>query len=118
MSGDFFYFCRMGIILFDDNAHYNLRPLTFTRPVAGLRVGILTIAEKWSKCLNAPHSFLTQPYLQGKFSVNIENENIFINGTLCPDEFLLEAIDKLNFGEALKYNDILAAVKLTSSDAL
>lgn len=118
MSGDFFYFCRMGIILFDDNVHYNLRPLTFTRPVADLRIGILTIAEKWSKYLNAPYSFLTQPYLQEKFPVNVEEQNVFINGSFCPDEFLLEAIDKLTPGEALKFNDTLIAVKLNGTDAV
>lgn len=118
MSGDFFYFCPMGIILFDDNAHHNLRPLTFTRPVADLRIGILTIAEKWSKYLNLPYSFLTRPYLQEKFPVTTDDKNIFINGSFCPDELLLEAIDKLEQGHALKYNDLLVAVKLGLTDAV
>jgi hypothetical protein len=56
----------MGIILFDDNAHNTLLPLTYTRPVADLRIGILTIAEKWGKYLNADFSFHTEAYLQGK----------------------------------------------------
>jgi hypothetical protein len=60
----------MAIILFDDNAHKTLLPLTYTRPVADLRIGILTIAEKWAKYLNNEYSFYTQPYLQAKFPVN------------------------------------------------
>ena len=47
----------MAIILFDDNAHKTLLPLTYTRPVADLRIGILTIAEKWAKHLNTDYSF-------------------------------------------------------------
>jgi UDP-N-acetylglucosamine diphosphorylase/glucosamine-1-phosphate N-acetyltransferase len=107
----------MAIILFDDNAHKTLLPLTFTRPVADLRIGILTIAEKWAKYLKSDFSFHTQSWLQGKFPVNITAENIFINGAVCPDEELLEAIDKLQYGEVLKYGDQLIAVKLTEDFA-
>jgi UDP-N-acetylglucosamine diphosphorylase/glucosamine-1-phosphate N-acetyltransferase len=107
----------MAIILFDDKAHQSLRPLTFTRPVADLRIGILTIAEKWAKYLNSTYSFYTQEWLQGKFPLTITAENLFINGALCPDEQLLEAIDKLNTGDLLKCGDRLLAVKLRESDA-
>jgi UDP-N-acetylglucosamine diphosphorylase/glucosamine-1-phosphate N-acetyltransferase len=107
----------MAIILFDSNAHQTLLPLTYTRPVADLRIGILTIAEKWGKYLNSDFSYHTEPYLSTKFPIKIEAENIFINGAVCPDENLLEAIDKLHIGEALKHNDQLLAVKLPESDA-
>ncbi len=107
----------MPLILFDDNAHLTLRPLTFTRPVADLRIGILTIAEKWAKHLNDTFSFHTQPYLQGKFPVQVAQHNIFINGCICPDEHLLEAINALNTGYALYHHDQLVAVKLDESDA-
>ncbi len=102
----------MAIILFDDNAHQTLRPLTFTRPVADLRVGILTIAEKWSQRLNATHSFLTQPYLQEKFPLTKSSNAIYINGSVCPDEVLLEAIAALKPGEALKQQTLLIAAKV------
>jgi UDP-N-acetylglucosamine diphosphorylase/glucosamine-1-phosphate N-acetyltransferase len=101
----------MAIILFDDNAHKTLLPLTYTRPVADLRIGILTIAEKWAKYLNTDYSFYTQPYLQAKFSVNYTADNIFINGSVCPDDGLLAAIHQLEDGEALKFGDLLIAVK-------
>lgn len=107
----------MAIILFDDNAHQTLRPLTFTRPVADLRIGILTIAEKWSKYLKLDHSFHTQSWLQGKFPVKIEADNIFVNGSVCPDEFLTDAINNLKAGEAIKYDDHLIAVKLNAAEA-
>jgi len=107
----------MAIILFDDNAHYTLLPLTYTRPVANLRIGILTIAEKWAKHLQTTYSYYTQPYLQGKFPLEISADNLFINGSICPDDSLLEAIDKLPIGEALYRSGNLLAVKLSESDA-
>jgi len=107
----------MAIVLFEDNAYQTLLPLTFTRPVADLRIGILTIAEKWAKYLNQSYSFHTRDYLQGKFPLQLSADNLFINGAFCPDHDLLEAIDKLSIGEALKLNGQLIAVKLTESDA-
>lgn len=108
---------RMAIILFDGNAHQTLLPLTYTRPVADLRIGILTIAEKWGKYLNTDFSYHTQAYLSAKFPAKIEADNLFINGAVCPDEHLLEAIDKLKAGEALKHDGQLIATKLSGSDA-
>src|SRR5579872_6367327 len=107
----------MAIILFDDNAHQTLLPLTFTRPAADLRVGIMTIAEKWGKYLDLDFSYHTQPYLSAKFPIAIEDRNLFINGSVCPDEQLMEAIYKLHGNEALKLNGKLIAVKLNESDA-
>ena len=108
----------MAIILFDDNTYRQLLPLVFTRPVADLRIGILTIAEKWGKHLKQDHSFRTRDYLSNKYPVKIAADNLFINGAVCPDEHLLEAIDKLGAGDALKYNDRLIAVRLNEGDAL
>jgi len=108
----------MAIILFDDNAHQTLLPLTFTRPVADLRVGILTIAQKWGKHLKSDFSFHTQTWLTGKFPLSIEADNLFINGSVCPDEQLLEAIDKLETGDLLKHHDQLIVVKLKENDAV
>ncbi|HZY35049.1 MAG TPA: putative sugar nucleotidyl transferase [Mucilaginibacter sp.] len=108
----------MGIILFDDNAHFTLRPLTFTRPVADLRIGILTIAQKWAKYLHSDISFYTQPWLAGKFPLKFEAENLFINGAACPDEFLLEEIEKLQGGQALKFEDRLIALKLAEKEPI
>lgn len=101
----------MNIILFDDKLiRPSLLPLTFTRPVAGVRVGILTIAEKWQKFTGQPVSYLTQPYLQKKFACHSElTGNMYINGAVCPDAALLKRIKSLKSGKALFKNDILLA---------
>ncbi|MFI5158047.1 MAG: GlmU family protein [Sphingobacteriales bacterium] len=105
------------IILFDDNAHQTLLPLTFTRPVADLRIGILTIAEKWGKYVDLGFSWHTQPWLKGKFPIETEERNLFINGSFCPDAALMEAIKPLHGNVALMYGGRLVAVKLNESDA-
>jgi UDP-N-acetylglucosamine diphosphorylase/glucosamine-1-phosphate N-acetyltransferase len=115
-AGTFFIFARMSIILFDDSARESLYPLTFTRPVADLRVGILTIAEKWSKYLKASVSFITADYLQQKFSCAVESNSILINGSICPTEELRDAIVALKEGEALFKDGILIALPTNEKD--
>ncbi|MCJ8163986.1 GlmU family protein [Pontibacter sp. E15-1] len=101
----------MNIILFDDpTIRPNLLPLTFTRPVADLRVGILTIAEKWSMHLGASVSYLTADYLQQKYSTHFDTSNFYINGAVCPDEDLIAAIQALKVGEALYFEQTLVAI--------
>lgn len=100
----------MNYILFDDpGIRKNLLPFTFTRPVAGIRVGIYTIAEKWQKYLHANLSYKTQSYLQGKFPLEERGESIFINGAVCPDEDLVAAILRLNKDQALVTEGVVLA---------
>lgn len=92
----------MNIILFDDPAYRtNLLPFTFTRPVAAIRTGILTIAEKWEKYLKTPISFSTASHLQKKFPLVLSSDNLWINGALCPNESLVNRISLLMPGEGL-----------------
>ncbi|WP_432714723.1 GlmU family protein [Pedobacter sp.] len=98
----------MKINLFDDAAWLSLRPLTFTRPVADLRVGILTISEKWALWLKAETGFSTIPYLELKFKPQ-PAALLFINGSICPDEALVESILALKPGECLKKGTLLIA---------
>ncbi len=103
----------MRIILFDEPSRERLLPLTYTRPVADLRIGILTIAEKWAKRFsNKPVSFKTVDYLQSKFPLHIDEDNLLINGSVCPDEALCEAMLALQLGEALVQDEFLIALRL------
>lgn len=107
----------MTTILFDDQFRNNLLPLIFTRPVSEIRVGILTIAEKWKRYLQADVSYFTETYLQEKYPLKIGTENIFVNASVCPDEDLAEAIREILEGDALCSGDTLIAVNLNEAAA-
>jgi len=108
----------MNLILFDDpGLRSNLLPLTFTRPVANIRVGILTIAEKWERYFNTKSSVSTQEYLSKKFIKKITSDNLWINAAACPDEKLVAAIKNLKLGDAFYKNDSVIAVR-TEDDEL
>ncbi|MEZ0483166.1 putative sugar nucleotidyl transferase [Fibrella aquatica] len=96
----------MNYILFDEpTSRAALLPFTFTRPVAGVRMGIWTITEKWQHWLNSPVSHLTEPYLQAIFPYNTGADNLYINGAVCPTDDLVAAIQALTDGQALLTSD-------------
>ena len=66
----------MNYILFDGPSRNNLLPLSFTRPIAEFRVGILTIREKWEKYLSLTTTRGTQEYLEEKYPMVEMEENI------------------------------------------
>jgi UDP-N-acetylglucosamine diphosphorylase/glucosamine-1-phosphate N-acetyltransferase len=98
-------------LLFIDTNHKNLLPLTYTRPVADLRIGILTIAEKWKNLLGLEAGFITEPYLQSKYEGAFATENLIINGGVLPNEKLLEAIKGIQSGEAILQGERFIAAK-------
>lgn len=106
----------MNYILFDDYSRHNLLPFTFTRPVADIRIGILTIKEKWENYLKAPMSYVTQDYLQVKFPRIVSKDNIYINGKICPNEYLIETIRSLENNAAVKAGNDLIAYRTTGID--
>lgn len=101
----------MNYILFDDYSRHNLLPFTYTRPVADIRFGILTIKEKWERALKSLCSYETQNYLSDKFPKTITADNFFINGKICPDESLLKAISELKPEKGIKQKDELLAFR-------
>ena len=98
----------MNYILFDDYRE-DLLPLTFTRPVCDLRIGVMTIREKWEKRLNAQTSTFTEKYLSAKFPCVESQVNVLINGGVCPTKQLVEEVSKLKAGEQLVKNGKLLA---------
>nr|WP_295931181.1 putative sugar nucleotidyl transferase [uncultured Dyadobacter sp.] len=90
------------IILFDDpKIRIQLLPFTYTRPVAGIRCGIHTLAEKWADRCHSTVSFQTEAYLTSKYPEHTSEDNLFINGALCPDEHLTGIVKGLPHGNAL-----------------
>ncbi len=87
-------------------------PLTFTRPVADIRVGILTIREKWEKLLAQKSFSLTESYLADKFVPCTDAApGLYINGCVLPDEKLIAAIKQLGALQSLTANGLLIAFK-------
>lgn len=105
----------MNYILFDGPEHNSLLPLTYTRPVAEIRTGILTIKEKWSKFLNSDISTKTHDYLSVKYPTKVTNENILINGAVIPNINLVKLINKLLPGQVLKKEEFEIAIRPESN---
>lgn len=101
----------MNYILFDTAAHEQLKPLTFTRPIAELRCGILRISEKWNLHLHTTCSWKTQDYLQQKFPLVTTDDTVFINATVLPTDELVLAIRNLQKATALMKNGELIAAR-------
>jgi UDP-N-acetylglucosamine diphosphorylase/glucosamine-1-phosphate N-acetyltransferase len=100
----------VNIVLFDTlQARELLKPFSYTRALAKLRIGIDTIEEKWKRYLQGEYSFLTAPYLGSKFPCIEAKANLCINSTVCPDEVLLEAIKQLKPNEKLIKDGFLIA---------
>lgn len=100
------------MILFDDDSWSSFLPLVFTRPICELRVGILTIKEKWETYMKGSVSYITQEYLSSKFPIQIKEHNYIINGSVLPDERLAALIGQLEHNEALLHQDTLIAAHL------
>ncbi|MBC8265646.1 MAG: GlmU family protein [Flavobacteriales bacterium] len=94
----------MNTILFDYNREAFF-PLSFTRPIADLRIGITTIKEKW-ECYFDTVSVKTEDYLASKFPMNISSENLWINACVFPNQELVDEIKVLQKGEILAKGDI------------
>jgi UDP-N-acetylglucosamine diphosphorylase/glucosamine-1-phosphate N-acetyltransferase len=105
----------MNYILFDDHNRDNLLPLTFTRPVAEIRIGILKISEKWAKSLDAKISFLTQDYLSCKYQMVSASDNVLLNGAVLPVSELIAEIHALKTGQLLKKDNVIVAGRLNDN---
>ena len=103
----------MNYILFDGSSRVNLLPLTYTKPVAEIRIGILTIREKWEKWLNTTTTTLTEDYLEDKYPMVEMEYNIMINASFLPTENLIATIKKLQKNQAIFKEDEIIAFHTT-----
>lgn len=102
----------MNIILFDSEVRGELLPLTYLRPVCEIRIGILTIREKWERRMGGTVSYITQDYLAGKYPIDYSSENYLINGSVLPSDQLIQLLRQMEFGQAYLKDDELIAAKL------
>ena len=99
----------MNYILFDGPNRNKLLPFTYTRPVADIRIGILTIREKWEKYLGYTTTTITEDYLSEKYPMVELEENVLINASYLPNLELVEMIKNLNEDEAIFYEEDVIA---------
>lgn len=102
----------MNYILFDDSSRNNLLPLTLVRPIADIRIGILTIREKWEKYLGEKTSTITESYLAKKFPIKEGKQNILINGSVCPTPEMVKAVKSLKLNETLNTEEYIIAMNV------
>lgn len=95
----------MNYILFDGSVRNQLLPFTFTRPVADIRVGILTIREKWELLLGSTTTTVTEDYLSEKWPLVELEKNILINASFIPSENLVNLIKNLSENQAIFYDN-------------
>jgi len=99
----------MNYILFDGPNRNNLLPFTYTRPVADIRVGILTIREKWESYLDYTTTTVTEDYLSEKFPMVEMETNIMINASYLPNTEIIALVKELAINQAIfKGEDVIA----------
>ncbi|MFA9289635.1 MAG: putative sugar nucleotidyl transferase [Solirubrobacteraceae bacterium] len=99
----------MNLILFDGPEWTTLQPLTLTRSVADIRIGILTLYERWELLLNSHLSIKTQKFLTAKYSLIEKEYNLFINSAFFPNDELIDKINSLCIGDAILQNNQIVA---------
>lgn len=103
----------MNIVLFDSSARTDLLPLTYTRPVADLRVGSLTIAEKWARRLRADVSFITQDYLAPLYPLRVGVDNLLIDAAILPTLELVSYLKLIGSNTVVHHDDKLLAARMS-----
>jgi UDP-N-acetylglucosamine diphosphorylase/glucosamine-1-phosphate N-acetyltransferase len=103
----------MNYILFDGTVRNALLPFTYTRPVADIRVGILTIREKWEAHLSATTTTITEDYLSEKYPMVELEENVMINASFLPNAELTAMIQDLSAKQAIFSGDEIIAFHAT-----
>lgn len=99
----------MNYILFDGNRRNALLPFTYTKPVADLRIGILTIREKWEYFLGSTTTTITEDYLSEKYPMVEAEENVLINSSFLPTDKLVELIKNLRENQIILKGDEIVA---------
>lgn len=108
----------MNYILFDGSVRSQLLPFTFTRPVADIRVGILTLREKWERHLGFTTTTVTEDYLSEKWPMVELEQNVFINASFIPSENLVNLIKGLSENQAIFYKDVPIAFFTTEGQVV
>jgi UDP-N-acetylglucosamine diphosphorylase/glucosamine-1-phosphate N-acetyltransferase len=99
-------------IILLDREREHLLPIVFTRSIGEIRIGILTIREKWEKYTNAAINLKTAEYLQNKYTLpQTTEETLWIDARILPNKDLVNEILKLEINQILIYDNNFIAVR-------
>lgn len=110
------------ITFFEDHSLKNFHPLTLTRPIYDLRVGIFTLSEKWITSFGgeSESNGLQREHLKYLFpeprTLQPGESCYWINPRVFPDQNLVDRIKNLSVNTALKDDDILIATHLSADN--
>lgn len=87
------YNTNPNILLRDnDNVRQNMLPLSFTRPLSELRLGITTLREKWERMLPGHYSWDTADYLKPKFPQSGTTPDLIIDSDIIPTREYVQSL--------------------------
>lgn len=106
----------MQLCFFEDEKLSNFHPLTLSRPIDDLRIGIFTIRQKWMHALDADSFARTvRPNLQGVFEageIHSDQTCLWINARYLPSEALIDEVQNLNNGTCLRFDSTVIAARV------
>lgn len=96
------------VILYDlKDTFYNLLPITFTRPISLIRIGITTLREKWEALLQGNYCIETIDFMSELFECDVMEDDgtLHVMSSVIPTAEMAEAIRGLKAGERLSDKD-------------
>ena len=112
----------MNICFFSDEYSSNFKPLTLTRPLDDLRIGIFTIRDKWINVLKPSgwirqvDDYLSQLFPTGKI---VDNEDyLWINNRYLPSPELTRSLQNLSLNNSIVVDDQLIAARLSNKETV
>ena len=106
----------MKIVLVDNGLHLRFAPLSLTRPIGDLRIGIMTNTERWNLVEPTAEIFYeTEAYLNSKYP-STSAADLVVNGALIPNDEVIAAILSLSENEKLVFESYELAYKGTGSE--
>ncbi len=121
MASQIYYLSKkivtMKFILFDHHCRQSFLPFTYTRSVADIRCGILTLREKWEHYCNFKTQTATASFLQPIYTLEYAAQNFCIAANIFPDNFLLQEITSMASNSSLWQGNQIIAYCLTEDAA-
>lgn len=101
----------MAVVLFDTDARSCLFPFTYTKAIAQLHFGMLTIKQRWQLLLNETIYIETESYLQPLYNAVPNEVHTFINAQILPLDDVVERIKKMQQSDVLDDENGIIACK-------